>query len=89
MYPQGWEGWSDEERKAISTFLASFNPELTQKPQIVALNKMDLPGAPEAAETFVAALTSEPVFLISAKENQGIKRLISRTIELLDKSGEG
>jgi GTP-binding protein len=75
--------------KSVNRELASFNPELTQKPQIVALNKMDLPGAPEAAEAFVAALTSEPVFLISARENQGIKRLISRTIELLDKSDQG
>ena len=74
--------------KTVNRELASFNPQLTEKPQIVALNKMDLPGAPEAAEAFVAALDPEPVFLISAKENQGVTRLISRTIELLDKSDE-
>ena len=52
------------------------------------LNKMDLPDASDAAEAFVAALDPDPVFLISAKENRGIKRLLSRTIELLDKSGD-
>ncbi len=73
--------------KTVNRELTSFNRQLTRKPQIVALNKMDLPGAPAAAEAFVAALDPEPVFLISAKENRGIKRLLSRTIELLDPSG--
>ncbi|MGD8345050.1 MAG: GTPase ObgE [Desulfobacterales bacterium] len=75
--------------KTVNRELKSFNPQLTEKPQIVALNKMDLPGAAKAAEAFVAALDPEPVFLISAKENRGIKRLLSRTIELLDKSASG
>ncbi len=72
--------------KTVNRELESFNPQLTQKPQIVVLNKMDLPQAPAAAEAFGAALDPEPVILISAKEKQGIKRLISRTIELLDPS---
>ena len=75
--------------KTVNRELKSFNPQLTQKPQIVALNKMDLPGAPDAAKAFAAALDPEPVILISAKENQGVNHLISRTIELLDKSGDG
>jgi GTP-binding protein len=73
--------------KIVNRELSSFNPQLTEKLQIVTLNKMDLPGAREAAEAFVAALDPEPVFLISAKENRGIKRLLSRTIELLDQTG--
>ncbi|MBW2470044.1 MAG: GTPase ObgE [Deltaproteobacteria bacterium] len=73
--------------KTVNRELGSFNPQLTEKPQILTLNKMDLPGAPEAAEAFVAALDPEPVFLISAKENRGIKRLLSRTIELIDQTG--
>ena len=78
-----------EHLKSVNRELESFNPELIRKPQIVVLSKIDLPGAPEAAEAFVAALDPEPVFLISAKENRGVKRLISRTIELLDKSDQG
>jgi GTP-binding protein len=73
--------------KIVNRELSSFNPQLTEKLQIVTLNKMDLPGAREAAEAFVAALDPEPVFLISAKDNRGIKRLLSRTIELLDQTG--
>jgi 50S ribosomal subunit-associated GTPase HflX len=62
---------------------------LTQKPQIVTLNKMDLPAAQEAADLFAAALDAEPVFLISAIKKEGIKRLISRILELLDKPAGG
>ena len=29
MYPKNWDGWSYEEREAISTFMESFNPEWT------------------------------------------------------------
>ena len=72
--------------ETVNRELKSFNPQLTEKPQIVALNKMDLPSASEAAAAFAAALDPEPVLLISAQENRGIKRLISRTLELLDKS---
>ncbi len=72
--------------ETVNRELKSFNPQLTEKPQIIALNKMDLPGASEAATAFTEALDPEPVILMSAKENRGIKRLISRTFELLDKS---
>ena len=73
-----------EHLNTVNRELESFNPQLIQKTQIVALNKMDLPGASMAAEAFVTAMEPEPVFLISAKEKQGINRLVSRTIELLD-----
>ena len=72
--------------KTVNRELESFNPQLTEKPQIVALNKMDLPGAQKVADAFTAALDDEPVFLISALEKKGIKRLISRILELLDRS---
>jgi GTP-binding protein len=72
--------------ETVNRELKSFNPQLTEKPQIVALNKMDLPGASEAAAAFAAALDPEPVILISATENRGIRRLISQTLELLDNS---
>jgi len=71
--------------KTVNRELKSFNPQLTQKPQIVALNKMDLPEAQEAADAFAAALDAEPVILISAIKKKGMKRLISRILELLDR----
>ncbi len=72
--------------KTVNRELESFNPQLTQKPQIVALNKMDLPGAQKAADAFAAALDAEPVILISALKKKGMKRLISRILELLDRA---
>ncbi len=72
--------------KTVNRELKSFNPQLTQKPQIVALNKMDLPGAQKAADAFAAALDAEPVILISALKKKGMKRLISRILELLDRA---
>ena len=71
--------------KTVNRELKSFNPQLTQKPQIVALNKIDLPGAQKAADAFTAALDEEPVILISALKKKGMKRLISRILELLDR----
>jgi predicted GTPase len=59
---------------------------LSQKPQIVTLNKMDLPGAQKVADAFAAALDAEPVILISAIRKKGMRRLISRIIELLDRA---
>ncbi|MGD8992022.1 MAG: GTPase ObgE [Desulfobacterales bacterium] len=70
--------------KTVNRELTSFNPQLAEKPQIVVLNKIDLPDASETAQAFMFAIDPEPVFLISAKEKRGIKRLLSRTIELLD-----
>ena len=75
--------------KTVNRELESFNPQLTQKPQIVVLNKMDLPGTRESADAFEDALDAEPVILISALQKKGVKRLISRILELLDKSAGG
>ena len=75
--------------ETVNKELESFNTQLTQKPQILALNKMDLPGAQAAADAFTAVLDAEPVILISAIKKKGIKRLISRILELLDKPDDG
>ena len=74
--------------KTVNRELKSFNPQLTQKPQIVALNKMDLPGAQKAADAFAAEIDADSVILISAIKKSGIKRLISRILELLDRSND-
>jgi len=72
----------------VNRELKSFNPQLTQKPQIVVLNKMDLPGAPQAADSFAAALDAAPVLFISAVNKKGVKPLISRILELLDRTDD-
>ena len=72
--------------ETVNTELKSFNAQLTQKPQIVVLNKMDLTGTEDAADSFTDALHHEPVILISAIKKKGVKKLISRILELLDRS---
>ena len=72
--------------KTVNRELESFNPQLMQKPQIVVINKMDLPGAQEAAAALAAALDPEPIVFISALKKKGLDKLISKTLELLDKT---
>jgi GTP-binding protein len=78
-----------DDYETVNKELKSFNAKLTEKPQIVVLNKMDLAGAREAADAFAAALDAEPIILISAIKKKGVKQLISRILELLDKPSGG
>jgi GTP-binding protein len=74
--------------ETVNRELQFFNPNLTQKSQIVVLNKMDLPESKTAATAFVAALDDQPVFLISAAKKTGLEKLISRILELLERSDD-
>jgi GTP-binding protein len=74
--------------ETVNRELQFFNPNLTQKSQIVVLNKMDLPGSKTAATAFVDALDDQPVFLISAVKKAGLEKLISRILELLERSDD-
>ncbi|MBU0986475.1 MAG: GTPase ObgE [Proteobacteria bacterium] len=73
----------------INNELAMYNHKLTQKPQIVALNKLDIPGTREAAEAFQSAAGDINPLLISAINGQGIKDLISQIVRLLDETRHG
>jgi GTPase len=78
---------ADNLLKAYNTVnkeLAMYNQELTEKPQIVVLNKMDLPDVREAAKKFQAAIKEKQVILISALTGQGIENLKTKIIQLLD-----
>jgi GTP-binding protein len=68
----------------VNKELAMYNQELTEKPQIVVLNKMDLPDVREVAKKFQAAIKEKQVILISALTGQGIENLKSKIIQLLD-----
>jgi GTP-binding protein len=68
----------------VNKELAMYNQKLTEKPQIVVLNKMDLPDVREAAKKFQAAIKEKQVILISALTGQGIENLKSKIIQLLD-----
>jgi GTP-binding protein len=76
--------------KIINAELAGYSPHLAEKPQILVLNKMDLPAANRAAKILQAMLKDREVLLISALTREGVEQLISKIIERLDQfHGDG
>jgi GTP-binding protein len=69
----------------VNKELSMYNQQLIEKPQIVVLNKLDLPGAQEMATSFHSALKGKEVISISALTGKGIEDLTSQIIQLLDK----
>ena len=57
--------------------------QLDRRPQIVAANKMDLPGAEENLERLREAAGDISVFPVSAAARQGFDELLNRVIEML------
>ena len=72
----------------INQELVMYDEKLVQKPQIIVLNKLDLPGVRKAAEIFQATLKNKKVFLISALTGQGLEQLKSQIVQLLDSNDE-
>ena len=72
--------------EAINLELELFNPALMDKPQIVVLNKMDLPDAQEAWPAFQQKIEALgfPVMDISAVTGQNVQDLLYRVQEMLD-----
>ncbi len=68
-----------EDYNVVNTELRAFNPELAKRPQIVALNKVDIPGAEERARGLLKYFSDKgiKVFLISAATGKGLKELVS------------
>jgi GTP-binding protein len=71
--------------ETINGELAQYNPLLMEKPQILVLNKMDIPGTAQIAEIFQAAVKDRQVLLISAAARKGIKALKLKLVEYLGK----
>jgi len=67
----------------INQELARYNPRLTEKRQLLVLNKMDIPGTAQLAEIFQAAVKDRQVLLISAAARKGIKALTLKLVEYL------
>jgi len=69
--------------ETINGELAQYNPLLTEKPQILVLNKMDIPGTEQIAEIIQEAVTDRPVMMISAAARKGIEALKFKIVEYL------
>jgi GTP-binding protein len=70
----------------INRELALFNPGLTEKPQIVVLNKLDLPQVKEKWPRVKQEIMNQgyqDVFAISAATNSGVRPVLYRAAEIL------
>ena len=72
--------------EAIRSELEQFNPELAQRPEIVVLNKLDLPHVREAEPALRDELEQRSLsfFAISAVTGEGIGPLVDAMGEMLD-----
>ncbi|MGE5613345.1 MAG: GTPase ObgE, partial [Bacillota bacterium] len=63
---------------AVNAELVKYNPTLAERPQVVAANKIDLPGGAENLGSFVKAIEEKGyrVFPISAASNKGMRELV-------------
>ena len=69
----------------INTELERYNPRLTRLPQLVVLNKIDLPDAQANLHRVKAYFGKRRVFPISGVTGQGIDNLIRATYSLLQR----
>lgn len=75
--------------RTINHELAAHSSSLAQKPQILVLNKIDLPIAADVVDLFQTALIQsskrdEKALTISAEKSIGLKPLLSKIVQLLE-----
>jgi len=71
----------------INKELETYKYHLRERPQIIVANKMDLPESKANYEQFLSHYDNEfPIFAISALTRDGLKELMLKTSELLDKT---
>jgi GTP-binding protein len=68
----------------VNQELSSHSESLTQKIQLVVLNKLDVEGSPEKAAAFCRALPDRDVLMISALTHDGIDNLITKLVYALE-----
>jgi GTP-binding protein len=74
-----------EDYLTINTELRLYNEKLANRPQIIAANKMDIPGAEENLKEFRRQVGEDvKIYPISAATRQGVKELIYAIADYLD-----
>lgn len=78
-----------EDYVTINRELKEYNLRLTERPQIIAANKMDLPGAEENLKRFKEKLQDDyPIFPISAATREGVRELLFAVADKLEETPE-
>lgn len=73
----------------INKELREYNLRLTERPMMIAANKMDMPGAEENLEKFKKQLQEDiPIFPISAVTQSGIRELLFAIADKLENTPE-
>lgn len=79
-----------QDYQTINQELKDYNLNLTNRPQIIVANKMDLPDAPTQLELFKEQLADEgsqvKIIEVSAANKHGLNELVGETIRLLDQT---
>jgi GTP-binding protein len=72
----------------INSELALFDPELAQKPQVVALNKVDLPEVQERWPEIASKLKNKgyEAFSVSAVAGTNVRQVLYRAAQLLEQT---
>ncbi|SHF65708.1 GTPase ObgE [Ornithinibacillus halophilus] len=69
----------------INQELKEYDENLMERPQVIAANKMDMPGAEDNLEQFKSQLNEEyQIFPISAITKEGLRDLLFAVADLLD-----
>lgn len=74
--------------KTVLNELRMYNDRIGRKPQMVVLNKMDIPGAGALADAFEEAFRGEWVLRISAETGEGVQSLLSKMVQLLEQTDD-
>jgi GTPase len=78
-----------EDYLIINKELEEYNLRLTERPQIIVANKMDMPEAAENLAAFKEKLTDDhPVFPISAFTREGLRDLLFSIADTIEKTPE-
>ncbi|MFE8696866.1 GTPase ObgE [Cytobacillus sp. FJAT-53684] len=78
-----------EDYLTINKELKEYNLRLTERPQIIVANKMEMPGAEENLQKFKEQLEEDfPIFPISAITRQGLRDLLFAIVNKIEETPE-
>ncbi|WP_042459156.1 GTPase ObgE [Neobacillus dielmonensis] len=78
-----------EDYQTINRELKEYNLRLTERPQIIVANKMDMPEAEENLKKFKEQLEEDyPIFPISAVSRKGLRELLFTVADKLEETPE-
>lgn len=76
-----------EDYQLINHELEAYQFRLLERPQVIAANKMDMPGAEESLEKFKEQLSDDiSIFPISAVTQEGISGLLNKVYSLIEET---